>query len=710
MAMRNTCFSRILWFNCHLSSLHTFQGEFLKAVPFSQVTINDPFWSPRLKLTATSGLLHQWQQLEASGCIDNFRITAGVLEGCHSGWFFADSDAYKWLDAAARFSTVHPNATVNDHMSDLIEILAAAQAPDGYLFTYNQLIFPGSRWENLQIEHELYCHGHLIEAGIAHFEASKQDTLLKLAVKAGNLICKTFLGKGVRFVPGHEEIEIALLSLYQLSGESRYLEMARQFLENRGQVPAPIFAINMLKENARVNQRTRERNLLTRRYREQSPGKSKPAVLTKPNLAPAPRWTKTRFLLSGLSGTYFQQHMPVRSQHSAVGHAVRFAYLQTALARLVRLNGDYSLLPGLRKRWLSMVTKRMYVTGGTGSLPLSEGFGQDYELNPASAYAETCAALGTIFWNAEMKILEQDAAYSDLLERQLYNAALVGIGQNATCYLYNNPLENHDGLQRQDWFEIPCCPSNLARTWAALGGYLYSQSAHTFWIHQYVSSRTQIRRDDEHQIEFVVQSEFPWRGHVSIQIVPEHPHECTLRLRVPSWCDEVHADLDGEPMELVVPASQSHPPTASGYDPRDAQYISIHRTWKKSETLHLQFSMPIRINFPHPAVKSCRGRVAFSRGPLVYCLEGADNPHVDIFQAQIDADSLTPEQDERLGGIVVLNGQTTTGQAVTFIPYAWWANREDNRMAVYVGMSDFPPGIHRSRQQPSRAIPRHQSE
>ena len=659
----------------------------MQAVHFQRVTLDDAFWSPRLQLSASTALLHQWRQLETSGCFTNFRLAAGLTQGLHSGWFFADSDAYKWLDAAARFSFAYTFSAVDNHMQQLILLIESAQTPDGYLYTYNQLLFPGSRWQNLQIEHELYCHGHLIEAAIAHFEATKTEPLLQVATRAADLVCETFLGKGAAFTPGHEEIEIALLRLYQLSGQAHYLEMATQFLEQRGGLGPIRFAMHMLRENARVNRRTKIREQQNSNFQREHPAQHSETILPKTNQAIIPRWSRERFLLGGLFGTYFQQHAPIRHQSEAVGHAVRFTYLQTAIAMLIHLTGDYSLIPSLVTRWKDVISKKSYISGGIGSLPISEAFGRAYELDPASAYAETCAALGSMFWNWEMTLLEPDAAYADQFEHLLYNAALVGIGQDMTRYLYNNPLQNNNGLHREPWFEIPCCPSNLARTWAALPGYIYTHKDETLWIHQFIGSSFEHRLPSGQAVGIKVESSLPWQGNVRIQVDPENPADFTLNVRIPSWCPHVSITLNGRDYPFISPAIMMNPPTASGFDPREAQYVAIQHTWQNGDVLQLDLSMPIILHIPHPRVKSCRAKVAVTRGPLLYCLEAEDNPGVDIFEIVLNPNSLKARfHADLFGGVTVLDGHSTSGQALTFIPYAWWANRADTRMTAYVGL------------------------
>jgi len=656
------------------------------SIPFQRVSIQDAFWSPRLLLNNTVSLQHQWNQLELSGCIQNFRLIADKIPGFRTGWFFADSDAYKWLDAASRSIATLPNLQISAHLDTLIDLIVRTQSNDGYIFTYNQFHFPNSRWENLQIEHELYCHGHLIEAGISHFKATGQKTLLTTVIKAADLICSTFLNSGFDKTPGHEEIEIALIRLYDLTGDCRYVEMAEQFLEKRGRQSLPVFAWKMTKENNRVKRRALVLEKSKMDFNHNNPSTEGAHKLPASNQVKIPKWAKQRFLWSGLKGAYFQQHAPIRKQFIPVGHAVRYAYLQTATAMLSNRFGDFSLWPALQQSWIHMIEKRMFVTGGTGSLPISEAFGRDYELDPGNAYAETCAALGSMFWNWEMTQLFKDAAYADLFERDLYNASLVGNSLSGTRYLYNNPLENKNGFERQSWFEIPCCPSNLSRTWASLGNYIFTHELESVSIHQYIGCQVEIPL--EPKVNIKIESDFPWQGKVKVRISPNSKsHFFELNMRIPSWCGSLKSRLNGHIYPLIIPATQNYPPTATGYDPRHAQYVTIRRDWLPGDVLELDFEMPIEINRPHKNVTSCAGRYAISRGPLVYCLEGLDNPGVDIFNSVVDPNSLRPEYDpELLGGVIKILGTTIGGHPVTFIPYAWWANREKCPMTVYVNM------------------------
>lgn len=644
-----------------------------------QVRITDSFWSPRLLVNSQNAILHQWEQLEASRCIDNFRITAGEKEGFREGFFFADSDAYKWLDAASRIYALQANPELATLMDSLIALLGRAQMPDGYLFTYNQIHFPGQRWVNLQIEHELYCHGHLLEAGVSHYEATGRKDLLDLCIKAADLLVQDFLNTTLDKTCGHEEIEIALVRLYRLTGKEAYLELARQFVERRGRIP--FFPLHFWRQLRSFRSRKSHINELRAAYVADHP---EHAAFRLPgnNYAKMPRFSRARHYLNEFCGFYAQQHAPIRQQTAPEGHSVRFGYLETAIAMLCRETGksdwSRSIHPGqsgpratLERAWERMVTRRMYITGGLGSAPEIEGFGADYDLDPEYAYAETCASIASLLWNWEMALLTKDARYSDLFEWQLYNATNVGMGQNGDTYLYNNPLAVHSGVTRQGWYVVPCCPSNLSRTFADLGKYIYSFDENNLWIHQYISSETTINIGVPVKVK--IESQLPWSGKVLIHVKPEEAREFAIHLRKPS------SDI----------LSQSKEQTASGYDPRESGYEIIERIWSpEGETLILNHDMSIRLRRAHPKVKGHARKVALTRGPLVYCLESVDNTGVDIFSAQLDPSPLHDEfVPDVLGGCIVIHGRTTDSKPLKFIPYFLWANRGASQMTVWVNSS-----------------------
>lgn len=651
------------------------------------------FWNHQREVNAKLAIFHQWQELEASGCIHNFRIAAGEAEGFREGWFFADSDAYKWLEAASRILASNPDGRLLELVDNFINLLGRTQIPDGYLFTYNQIHFPGSRWQNLQIEHELYCHGHLIEAGVSHFEATRRTDLLEIARKAADRIIVDFQGKGPDYTPGHEEIEIALLRLYQvIPDHPQYLELARQFIEQRGRNKG--FALHILKQNIRVSQRSefvkKQRQAYLNAHTDLHLYRVPPG-----NQAKKPWNTTLRWYGGALTGKYFQQHAPVRKQTIPVGHSVRFAYLETAVAKLAGLTGDTTLVPVLEQTWEHMVNLRMYVTGSIGSLPGLEGFGNDYELDPEYAYAETCAALGSLFWNWEMAKLGNHAKYSDLFEWQLFNAAAVGMGLDGTTYLYNNPLICKGGVKRQPWYAIPCCPSNISRTWANLSQYSYTHSEGRVFLHQYISNgleKITLSDVDGNQVEMILRmdSRLPWEGHAQItidNIISSHNQSARVKLslRHPSWARRMEITINGKKAQAFLLPENNLPLTGSGIYPQMAVFQELNHLIQTDDVIDVYFDADIQLRRAHPKVKNHNGKATVTCGPLVYCLESKDNPRVDIFSIILDPKSLSAQTDpDLLGGVMKITGKSVDGKELIFIPYFLWGNRGSSQMTVWV--------------------------
>jgi DUF1680 family protein len=638
--------------------------------------IRQSFWDYFQRINRTISIFHQWDQLEASGCIDNFRILAENKPVFREGWFFADSDAYKWLEAASRIIKTNPDARLITLVDRFITLIKAAQDPDGYIFTYNQIHFPGTRWVNLQIAHELYCHGHLIEAGVSHHLSTGQNDLLDLIRLAADRIVADFMGKGPTYTPGHEEIEIGLLRLFEVTSHPPYLQLARQFLEQRGR--DPLFALHLLEQNIH----TEKRNALVK-HAKQRFSADHPEYITNKlppgNYAKKACNSRLRWYTNALSGKFLQQHCPNREQTVPVGHAVRFAYLKTASAMLSRLDPDHSLIPILEASWEHMVSKRMYITGGIGSLPDIEGFGRDYELDPELAYCETCAALGSIFWSWEMAQMTNQACYSDLLEWQLYNAALVGMGLGGKSFLYNNPLASHGNITRKSWFAVPCCPSNLSRTIENLTHYAYTKIEQQLFIHQYFDTDIVLP-----ECKVAMRSVLPFSDQVSLTIQRPFPTPITLNLRHPSWSPQVRVLINDSTYETFT--NQAKPiDTASGYDPCQSDWINLDRVWQPGDTIKLIFDMPIKVNYAHPRVNGHQSKVALSCGPMIYCLESIDNPGIDLFNTLLETRSL-----QVVPGSIndftcnLLQGVSSKGEELKFIPYFLWANRGESLMSIWV--------------------------
>lgn len=644
--------------------------------PIITSRITGGFWGKHLEMNAREAIFYQWEQLEQSRCIDNFRIAAGQIDGFREGYFFADSDAYKWLDAASRILATDPDPKLKGLVGDLISLIESVQQPDGYIYTYNQIHFPGQKWVVLQIEHELYCLGHLIEAGVSHHAATGETRLLDLVRHAADLIVRDFMDASPAFTDGHEEIELALIKLYRVTGEGSYLELARRLLERRGCIP--FFPLHIFKEKSKYDKRVKIVNEQRADYISKHPEHAD-FKLPANNPSKKPPFAGIRQILDQLSGKYFQQHTPVRKMTVPVGHSVRFGYLETAAAMLARETRDLKLQKTPETAWERMVTRRMYVTGGLGALSFTEGFGRDYELDPEYAYAETCAALASMFWCDEMSRLTGQPRYDDLFEWQLYNAASVGIGMDGRSYFYNNPLTCRGGLARAGWFLVPCCPSNLSRTWASLGGYLYREAKGELTLQQYVTSAIHL---DWGTLN--VDSGFPWNGEIRLTFDIPQPHRTTLNLRLPSWTDHYSLALNDSPLQPDSVTEASHSPvTACGYSPLAARTLSITQTWSPGDKLSLTLDMPLRFHRQHKRVPGCGGMDVLSRGPLVYCLESVDNP-LDLFPVTVERDSLKPEWDESLlGGVWKIVGTTTDGKPLTFIPYMLWGNRGPSQMNVF---------------------------
>ncbi len=646
-----------------------------------QVHIDDPFWNPRLAMNKEDAIFHQWSQLEKYRCFDNFLILIGETEeGFREGWFFSDSDAYKWLDAACRIYSIFPSDKLKVKIDEFIRIIQKS-LENGYINTFNQIHFPAKRWTNLWIEHELYCLGHLIEALISHYEFSHESKILELAIRVADLLEHQFLqvNTSTTAIPGHQEIEIALIKLFRITKKKQYLKLAGEFLQRRGK--SRFKWLTLLKQNFNHNRRLGVVEKLRETHLINHP-EDKDFQLPENVYTTFPSGFKHRVFFNYASGKYFQTHRPLEKQTIPEGHAVRFTYLMTAAA-MYSFETDKKYLPTLQIVWDHMVRKKMFVTGGIGSIPGIEGFGRDFELNPEYAYCETCGALGSIFWNWEMTLLTAEAKYADLLEWQLYNAASVGISQDGKSYLYKNPLVSRGDVTRKEWFAIPCCPSNLSRTWASLGQYIFSCQGRTIWIHQYIGNETQTTLESISPVKVALASHFPWQGNIQIKLDLKSSEFLTFYLRIPSWVDNYSLKINNE-NQKIIKNEPNQPETASGYSPFRSYYISLEREWNPGDRIDLNFPMKIKILQSHPKVKNDFRESTITRGPIVYCLENIDNPNIDIFNSRIIGKTLHVEPTERFKDINIIEGMTDDGLKAIFIPYYYWGNRGHSQMTVMV--------------------------
>ncbi|NGZ73783.1 glycoside hydrolase family 127 protein [Saccharibacillus alkalitolerans] len=648
-----------------------------KASSPTSVRLNDPFWSRYTDLVQNVVIPYQYEAIhdrapgaEPSGAVRNFRIAAGQAEGEFVGWVFQDSDLAKWLEAVGYSLQIRRDAELERRADELIELIAAAQQPDGYLNTYFTIKEPGRRWTNLTDCHELYCAGHMIEAAVAYYEATGKDRLLQVMKRMIDHI-ETVFGPEegrLRGYDGHQEIELALVKLYNLTGEERYLKLAAFFINERGQEPNFLIA-----EWERRGRR----------------GHFNPNVQEK------------------LDVSYFQAHMPVREQSEAIGHAVRAVYMYTAMADLARLTEDAELEAACRRLWHNVTRTQMYVTGGIGSTHHGEAFTFDYDLPNDTVYAETCASIGLIFFAQRMLLLEPKAEYADVMERALYNNVLASMAQDGKHYFYVNPLEvwpqacscnpgkHHVKPQRQAWFGCACCPPNVARLLTSLNRYVYTQRGDTLYANLYIGSELSAELGGN-AVTLKQQAELPWSGSVRFEIGTDRETEFALALRLPAWCPEMTVSVNGEAVNF------------SRHELRDG-YLPLRRRWQDGDVVEAVLTIETRLVYADRRVRADAHKAAIQRGPLVYCAESADNAE-PIAALRLRQDAAFAERSAAglPGGAVAIetdafriaadekNGAGTESllyrtepprlesAKLTAVPYYLWGNRGSGEMAVWL--------------------------
>jgi len=624
----------------------------IQGIPFNSVSLNDHFWLPKIEINRTVTIPSSFQKCEETGRVENFILASGVKKGKFLTVYpFDDTDIYKTIEGASFSMSVHPDKAMDHYVDSLISIVAAAQEPDGYLYTArtidpkNTHSWAGSeRWvKESELSHELYNSGHLFEAAAAHFTATGKRNLLNIALKNANLLVQVF-GPGKRDdAPGHEIVEMGLVRLYRITGEKKYLDLAKFFIDCRGKNP---------KQN------------------------------------------------------YSQNHLPFVKQTEATGHAVRAGYLYSGAADVAALTGNKEYIDAIDKIWENAVTKKLYITGGIGALHAGEAFGADYELPNLTAYNETCAAIANVYWNYRMFLLHGDAKYIDVLERSLYNNVISGVGLDGKTFFYPNPLEcnarfafnSGNKLTREPWFDCSCCPTNLCRFIASVPGYIYAQKTDKIYVNLFIGSKTRFKLPKT-SVEISQQSDYPWNGNIALQVSPSSKSVFSLYLRIPGWAH--NQPVPGDLYRYVTGVAEEITIKVNGqkaeYKTEDG-YAVISRTWKKGDRVEYTIPMNVHRVEANEKVQDDRGKVAIERGPLVYCLEGIDNNNIVDNIILPDQTPLSVSYNpNKLNGINEIKGEAvvikiasdglsaqTGKQNITAIPYYAWSNRGINTMKVWL--------------------------
>jgi DUF1680 family protein len=619
-------------------------------LPIPDVTVADDFWAPQRAIVRSRTIPHQERQMRLGGQFEALELSwrPGDEPEPHIFW---ESDIAKWIEAASYVLARESDPELDAAVDEAVALLAGAQQDDGYLNVYFTVVRPGERFTDLRDAHELYCAGHLIEAGVAHHAATGKTALLDIVRRYADLIDREF-GPGGSCeggYDGHEEIELALVKLHRATGERRYLDLALRLIDNRG---------------------TRPHYFDAERERRGTEGYFGDWAADRPRRT---EWYRR----------YNQSHLPVREQTEAVGHAVRAMYLYSAMADLALELDDETLRTACERLWDDVVSTKLYITGGIGSLPEIEGFGPAHHLPDADGYAETCAAIGLVFWAQRMALLTGEAKYVDVLERALYNGVLSGVSADGTRYFYGNPLAGDGTVERSEWFGCACCPPNLARLLASLEHYVYAADPSGLTVNLYVSGTARIEHGGR-TVRLTQVSEHPWGGGVRLTVEADGEVDLVLRLRVPEWAEGFALTVDGEPAE------------AEAVD----GYLLLDRTWSPSTEIVLDLGLEPRRVRANQKVAAALGKVAIQKGPLVYCAEEVDNAApVPALVLHSDAE-LRTVRDEAAGldavvadGVVDRRGTEalyTTEPSVLepttirTVPYHRWAERGKGTMAVWL--------------------------
>lgn len=639
----------------------------LEIIPLNKIEIRDGFWDRYIGLVRKVIIPYQWDILndklegvETSHCIQNFKIAAKKEEGEFYGAVFQDSDLAKWIEAVAFSLASSPDPELENRVDEVIELIADAQEGDGYLNTYYTIKEPGKRFLNLMEGHELYCAGHFMEAAVAYYLATGKDKLIQIMKKFADLICDEFgVDKNSKGYPGHQEVEIGLYKLYEVTGEVRYLKQAKMFLDRRGDRPN-YFLVE--KERA-------DFKLIFEEFKN-------------------------------YDISYSQSHLPVREQKTAEGHAVRAEYMFCAMADIGAAYNDMELLGACEKLWYNVVHKRMYITGSVGSSGILERFTTDYDLPNNSNYSETCASIALALFGRRMAQIMKDGKYYDIVEKALYNTVLAGIAMDGKSFFYVNPLEvwpenciprtskEHVKAVRQSWFGVACCPPNIARTLASLGEYIYLADKDSIWINLFISSKVRTIIHDQ-EVELEMSTRFPYDGLITLSVKSHAAVRGMIYIRIPEYVKEYTVHKDGIPMGAKV--------GENGYYELDTEFTNT--------VITLSFGLEARIVRANPLVKEDIGKVAVMKGPLVYCMEEVDNePNLPAYFLDTSAALKEYYDESLLGGSSVIRckGKKIRSEGweeeelytekkpeyedkeITFVPYPYWGNRKTGEMLVWI--------------------------
>ena len=644
------------------------KNKFSKPLPIDSINVTDNFWRNMMELVRNNVIPYQWEALndriegaEPSYCIQNFKIAANMMEGEFKGFVFQDSDFAKWIEAVGFSLMWHKDENLEKTADEAIDIVCAAQQPDGYLDTYYIINGLDKRWTNLKDNHELYCLGHLIEGAVAYYQATGKDKLLNVTIKYVDYVDTIFGSEENKKhgYPGHEVIEMALIKLYKITDNEKYLKLAKYFIDERGRAPLYFEEEGLNHENKFW-------------------------------------WEDSYFKYQ-----YYQAGKPVREQHVAEGHAVRAVYLYSGMADVAKETNDDELLEACVRLWDNMTRKQMYITGGIGSSQYGEAFTYDYDLPNDTIYAETCASIGLVFFARRMLEITPKSEYADVMEKALYNGIISGMSLDGTKFFYVNPLEvvpeaslkdhlrDHVKPERQKWFGCACCPPNIARLLSSIGSYAYSLKENTMFMHLYMGGEisTNLSNND---VIFNVETEYPWNESINISLNMKVETNFELSLRIPEWCRKYTIKVNNEEVEYEI---------IDGY-----AYIT--KDWKNDDEINIYFEMPVEIMTSNPKVRENIGKVAIMRGPIVYCLEEEDNG-ADLHRVYVSNNPAFTYKYEKdlLGGVVTIegNGEFIENQEwdedklykskgeikfedkkLKWIPYYSWANRNPGEMLVWV--------------------------